>query len=127
MRLTFLLIAIFVATSFVAAQDVPPFTELKGTAIDQAGATISDVRIVLTNPKGKKYEVATSDDGSFLLKVPADTYLVEATYQRNNAWEPFRIEKYEVAATKLMTLDICLRIDEKVVEQIGTKITEKVN
>lgn len=57
--------------------------------------------------------------------IPAGTYLVEAEYTRHKAWEPFRVEKYEVAATKRMTIDICLRIDQKFTEIHGTPVTSE--
>jgi len=123
MKFVCLVVAIISASVFANAQQAQPLTELAGTAIDQAGAIIPSVRILLSSAKGKKYEVTTTDDGSFQLKVPAGTYLVEAEYTRNKAWEPFRIEKYEVATTKRMTLDICLRVSQRFTDTHGTPVT----
>jgi hypothetical protein len=125
MKFVYLIIAIISTAIFASAQQAQPLTELAGTAIDQAGASIPSVRIVLSNIKGTKYEVMTSDDGSFRLKVPAGTYLVEAEYIPNKVWEPFRIEKYEVAANKRMTLDICLRVDQEFIKTHATPVTSE--
>lgn len=125
MKFVGLVLAIISSAIFVNAQQAEPLTQVVGSAIDQAGASIQSVRIVLSNTKGAKYEVMTSDDGSFELKVPAGTYLLEAAYTRHKAWEPFRIEKYEVATTKRMTLDICLRLDQKFIKLYGTPVTSE--
>lgn len=122
MKLFLLLITFAALAAFATAQSPQPLTELTGTVSDQAGAVIVDVQIILTDSKGKKYETRTSDAGSFSLKVVAGTYLIEAEYTRHKAWEPFRVEKYEVAATKRMTFDFCLRIDDKFTEIHGTPV-----
>jgi hypothetical protein len=67
MKFVYLIISIISTAIFASAQQAQPLTELAGTAIDQAGASIPSVRIVLSNIKGTKYEVMTSDDGSFRL------------------------------------------------------------
>lgn len=87
-------------------------TELKGTVIDQLGALIPDTRIVLTETGGKKFETMTGEEGEFKIRVPAGTYLLEAEYSKHKAWEKFKIDRYEIAATRQMLLDICLKIDE---------------
>ncbi len=122
MKLLCLLI-ISAAIAVVAnAQAVQHLTELTGTVSDQAGAVIADVQITLTDSKGKKYEARTTSNDSFSLKVPAGTYLIEADYTRHKAWEAFRVERYEIAATKRMTFDFCLRIDERFTEIHGTPV-----
>jgi len=122
MKVIFLLVTFFVLAAFMSAQQFQPLTELTGTVFDQAGAVIADVQITLSDVNGKKYAIRTNDDGLFSLKVPAGKYQVEAEYTRHKAWEPFRVENYEVAAAKRMTLDLCLRIDEKFTELHGSPV-----
>jgi hypothetical protein len=125
MKLFLLLITCAALAAFASAQSPQPLTELTGTVSDQAGAVIVDVQVILTDSKGKKYETRTRDDGSYSLKVAAGPYLIEAEYTQHKAWEAFKVEKYEVAATKRMTFDICLRIDEKFTEIHGTPVTSE--
>lgn len=122
MRFVYLVITLIGAAVIANAQPAQTLTEITGTAIDQAGAVIPAVKVVLSNAKGKKYEALTNENGAFRLKVPAGTYLIEAEYTLHKAWEPFLIEKYEVAAAKRMTFDICLRVDEKFTEIHGTPV-----
>lgn len=122
MKLFFLLITCAVLAVSVNAQSPQPLTELNGTVFDQAGAVIVDVQISLTDSEGKKYETRTRDDGSYTLKVAKGTYRIEGQYTLHEAWEPFRVEKYEVAPTKRMTLDFCLRVDDRFTDIHGTPV-----
>lgn len=105
------------------AQTPDASTELNGTVIDQLGAAIPATRLVLTNAGGKKFEALTGAEGDFRIQVPAGTYLLEVEYTKHGAWNKFKIEKYEVAATRQMKLDVCLSVNEEWTKKHGTTVT----
>jgi hypothetical protein len=119
LQILILVLGIFVVAN---AQKWQSLTELEGKVIDQGGAIIPLAKIVLTNSKGKKFASITDEDGEYLLRIPAGTYTVEAEYTEYRAWEKFKVEKYEIAPTRKMMLDICLRVDEEFIKTHGTQV-----
>jgi hypothetical protein len=117
-----LLLAFFVVGN---AQEKEYFTQLEGTVIDQMGAVIPSTKIVLIGSKGKKFETITNENGTYLIRIPSGTYTIEAEYTQHQAWRKFKIEAYEIAETKKMRLDVCLRIDEEFTRKHGHTLTSE--
>ena len=125
MKILRILVLVFSLFAAGNAQDKEHLTKLEGTIIDQSGAGISSTKIILTNNAGKQFETVTNDDGMYLIKIPPGTYIIEAEYTKHHAWEKFRIEKYEIASTEKMTLDISLRINEEFTEKQSSPMTSQ--
>ncbi len=71
------------------------------------------------------YKTITNENGIYLIHILSGTYTIEAEYTQHQAWEKFKIEKYEIASTRKMTLDISLKIDEEFIKKYGHEITSK--
>jgi hypothetical protein len=104
-------------------QSEKKLTVLGGIVIDQMGAAIPETKIVLTNLKGYKFDTFSNEYGSYRLSVPSGTYSIEAEYTKHPGWEKFRVEKFEIAATTNVSLDITLRVNEKFTERVSEPIS----
>jgi hypothetical protein len=122
MKILQIVLLVFVLFNIGNGQKKQLLTELGGSVIDQAGASISSTRIVLTNTQGKRFETVSNDEGLYIIRLPAGTYTIEPEFTNPLAWEQFKVEKYEKAATKRMTLDISLRISEEFIKEKGTPV-----
>lgn len=74
------------------------------------------------NKEGKRFNSFANEDGIYQINIPPGTYSIEAQYLGNQAWEKFKIEKYEIASDVKMTLDITLRLDEEFTKKYGNQI-----
>ena len=107
-----------------AAQNDAQLSTLTGKVVDQAGAVIPETEIALTEPGGKSFRAVANDEGIYRLSVRAGTYALSARYPKHEGWEEFRIERYEVAATReILSLDIVLRVNEETTKRNGWPIS----